>query len=251
MNYNAVFFATEYDEASMSIYNYFKERSSEFSPSILTKERLPFMENPEKEINFRDELLIFLSRHSSKAKINSITVHPVGNFSTNDLGGKEREVARSAPEVQTAILRKMKELYHGSKYEITFEATHHGPDSNNRIIFAEIGTERENWTDLEALDILFRGITEATPEHYDNFVAAGGGHYAPKFSSYIIDHNINVGHIISKFRMDEITEREIQMAVERTDHCKGFLVDKKGVKSKGMTMLKDISDRLSLELVII
>jgi D-aminoacyl-tRNA deacylase len=251
MEYDPVFIATKSDEASLSIYNYFISNGPDLGKYILTEGRLPMLEFPEKLINNEDKVIIFLSRHSSKAKVNSITVHPVGNFSTNDIGGRERNIARSAPEIQTAILRKMSEVYSGEKYQVTFEATHHGPESGNRLIFAEIGTEPENWKDSEALRTLFLGVRDASPKNYPNYVGAGGGHYAPKFSSYVLKENVNVGHIISKFRMDEIGKDEVLMAVEKTEKCKGFLVDKKGIKSAGMGMIREVADQLGLEIITI
>ncbi len=251
MEYDPVFIATKSDEASFSIYNYFISNGPDLGKYILTEGRLPMLEFPEKLINNEDKVIIFLSRHSSKAKVNSITVHPVGNFSTNDIGGRERNIARSAPEIQTAILRKMSEVYSGEKYQVTFEATHHGPESGNRLIFAEIGTEPENWKDSEALRTLFLGVRDASPKNYPNYVGAGGGHYAPKFSSYVLKENVNVGHIISKFRMDEIGKDEVLMAVEKTEKCKGFLVDKKGIKSAGMGMIREVADQLGLEIITI
>ncbi len=251
MNYDPVFIATKTDEASFSIYNYFISNGPELGKYILTDGRLPLLEFPERLIGNDDKVLVFLSRHSSTAKVDSITVHPVGNFSGNDIGGRERNISRSAPEIQTAILRKMNEVYSGGKYQVTFEATHHGPESNNRIIFAEIGTTPENWTDNEALRTLFLGVRDAIPANYPNFVGAGGGHYAPKFSSYVLKENINIGHVISKFRMDEISNDEIKMAVEKTEKCRGFVVDKKGIKSAGMSMVREVADQLSLEVITI
>jgi D-aminoacyl-tRNA deacylase len=69
--------------------------------------------------------------------------------------------------------------------------------------------------------------------------------------SYVLKENVNVGHIISKFRMDEIGKDEILMAVEKTDKCKGFLVDKKGIKSAGLTMIREVADQLGLEVITI
>ncbi len=253
MKYNAEFISTTSDDASKSIQNYFSARDPELRERYhIVESRLPLLEFPEKIFGFSPEtLIIFLSRHSSKAKVNSITVHPVGNFSSNDVGGVQRDIAISCPEIQSSVLRKMNETYHGDRYQITFQATHHGPQSNNPIIFAEIGTEEENWKDPVALETLFVGVTEAVPQNFGNFVGVGGGHYAPKISSYAIKNEINIGHIISKFRMDEIGKEEIEMSIRKTPECKGFVVDKKGVKSKGMGEVKEIADRLGLEVIII
>ena len=138
MKYNAEFISTTSDDASKSIQNYFSAREPELRERYhIVESRLPLLEFPEKIFGFSPEtLIIFLSRHSSKAKVNSITVHPVGNFSSNDVGGVQRDIAISCPEIQSSVLRKMNETYHGDRYQITFEATHHGPQSNNHKSFA-------------------------------------------------------------------------------------------------------------------
>ncbi len=249
MNEKTAFIGTKGDDASYTIYNYFLSRDDQKERYYLVEGRLPLLTDTENIVDHKYHIIVFLSRHSSERKVNSITVHPVGNFSSADLGGKERELCPSAPEIQTAMLRKMIEVYRGEKYQVTFEATHHGPLTERPIIFAEIGTEPENWHDPDALNTLYRGVTEYEAHEYSNYVAAGGGHYAPKFSSYIVENKVNIGHIISKYRLEEISEREIEMAIEKTPKCKGFIVDKKGTKSDGYSKIKKVSSEKGLEII--
>ncbi len=249
MTENIAFIGTTADDASITIYSYFRERDQNKERYFLADRRLPLLDDVEEIVDKKYDIIVFLSRHSSEKKVNSITVHPVGNFSRADLGGKEGEICPSSPELQTAMLRRMISAYHGEKYAVTFEATHHGPLTERPIIFAEIGTEEENWKDPVALDVLYKGATEYKKESYPNYVAVGGGHYAPKFSSYIVENKVNVGHIISKYRLQEIGEREINMAVERTENCRGFIVDKKGTKSEGYNIVKKVSEERGLEII--
>ncbi len=249
MNEKIALIGTRGDDASYTIYNYSISLDSSRERYYLVDGRLPLLTDTEDIVDPKYGVMIFLSRHASEKKINSITVHSVGNFSRADLGGVEREICPSSPEIQTAMLRKMRESYDGDKYQVTFEATHHGPLTRRPIIFAEIGTEPENWHDPVALDVLYRGVMNYDEKDYGNYVAAGGGHYAPKFSSYIMDNRVNIGHIISKYRLEEITEREIVMAVERTPKCRGFIIDKKGTKSEGYGRIKTVADERSLEII--
>src|SRR3990167_11444946 len=41
----------------------------------------------------KPEVIIVLSTHESKAGIDSFSVHPTGNFDTNDLGGNKKELS--------------------------------------------------------------------------------------------------------------------------------------------------------------
>ncbi|MGP6207261.1 D-aminoacyl-tRNA deacylase [Cuniculiplasma sp. SKW3] len=249
MKEKIAFIGTKSDDASYTIYNYFLSRDTQKERYYLVDGRLPLLADTESIVDPKYDIIVFLSRHSSEKKVNSLTVHPVGNFSRADLGGREGEICPSSPEIQTAMLRKMIELYKGEKYQVTFEATHHGPLTQRPIIFAEIGTEPENWHDPEALAILYGGVTQFETHNYNNYVAAGGGHYAPKFSSYVVDNRVNIGHIISKYRLEEITEREVEMAVEKTPKCKGFIVDKKGTKSDGYAKIKNVAAEKDLEII--
>ena len=204
---------------------------------------------PENSDGMAGKTLIFLSRHSSEKKVNSLTVHPVGNFSSADLGGAQGELAESDPWVQSAILRSIKEVYKGDKYNITLEATHHGPRSSSRIVFAEIGTGPENWNDPEALGALAKGLSSFSAMDYPNYVAAGGGHYAPKFTDAVLSLKINIGHIISKYRMDEISEAGMNQAIEKSPGCKGFILDKKGLRSAHLEMIRTFARNRDFDII--
>ena len=211
--------------------------------------RLIHSDFPEKKPGIDGGTLIFLSRHASEKKVNSLTVHPVGNFSSAELGGKHGEVAPCDPWVQTAILRSIKESYSGEKYQITFEATHHGPRSTSRIMFAEIGTGPENWEDSEALGALAKGIRNFRIKDYPNYIAAGGGHYAPKFTDAAMVMEINIGHIISKYRMDDMVENGLQAAFESTPECRGFILDRKGLKSGHLETIRKFCSERELDVI--
>ncbi len=211
--------------------------------------RLIHSDFPEKKLELNGGALIFLSRHSSEKKVNSLTVHPVGNFSTAELGGNYGEVAPCDPWVQSAILRSIKESYVGNKYQITFEATHHGPRSESRIMFAEIGTGPENWEDSEALGALAAGIRRFKQEDYPNYIAAGGGHYAPKFTDAAMEMKINIGHIISKYRMDDMVANGLQLAFDSTPECKGFILDRKGLRSGHLEAIRKFCSEKELDMI--
>ncbi|MCL5988366.1 MAG: D-tyrosyl-tRNA(Tyr) deacylase [Candidatus Thermoplasmatota archaeon] len=212
-------------------------------------QRSIYSDFPENRDGMAGKTLVFLSRHSSEKKVNSLTVHPVGNFSSADLGGAPGELAESDPWVQSAILRSIKNVYKGDKYNITLEATHHGPRSSSRIVFAEIGTGPENWNDPEALDALAQGLSSFNVMDYPNYVAAGGGHYAPKFTDALFSMKINIGHIISKYRMDEISDSGLIQAVDKSPDCKGFILDKKGLRSSHLEMIRSFAKNRNLDII--
>ncbi len=195
--------------------------------------------------------IIFLSRHSSKADIKSLTVHPTGNFNGALLGGREKKLSMSDPGKMTSTLRAMNQIYGGSLFSVTFEATHHGPLLNIPNFFIEIGTTEAQWKDPDALDCVIHAIMKPETVGYPAFVGAGGGHYMPKVTRYALENQIDIGHMISKHALEDITESMIIQSIEKTPSCKGFVIDRKGVKSQAKQLISGISDQLGLEMVMV
>ncbi|WP_337861142.1 D-aminoacyl-tRNA deacylase, partial [Ferroplasma sp.] len=202
-----------------------------------------------KNISNDAEKVIFLSKHSSVANVKSLTVHPVGNFRKAELGGLDNVIVPSDPEGMGASLRYIKNNYSGNYFEITFEATHHGPYLEKPSYFIEIGTTENEWKQPGIADLMARAIIEGEKKDYENFVGVGGGHYAPKISSYFFENEINIGHIIPKYVHEIISQEEIENAVNKTPKCKGFLMDAHGTKGRVKDMIKTVSDNYNLEIL--
>ncbi len=252
------------DEASRIMGDYIKSKKNfqegngsdrllKFGDYIMVRidQRHLFMDTiPQEVLNIRDQIIdiIFLSRHSSSADIKSVTVHPTGNFSSADLGGKPGKLSESDPEKMSAALRAMKERYADNYFSVTFEATHHGPLLNIPNFYIEIGTSEREWTQTTALDLITDGVF-SEPKNFDNFVGIGGGHYMPKITEYFYKNSINMGHMISKHSLENITPDLIKQSVLKTRNCKGFVLDRKGVKSAARIMVEAIANDLSLEVI--
>lgn len=195
--------------------------------------------------------VVFLSRHSSAAGIRSITVHPTGNYGSAELGGEPQTLTQSNPSMMTSYLRYVKEAFKNPSVEVTFEATHHGPLIYKPNFYFEIGTTEREWNDSEILEVCMDTIFCSTARNERNFVGVGGGHYMTKVTQYVLENSVNVGHMISKHSLAEITESMIMQAVEKTPQCSGFLIDRKGVKSRQKEIINHICDERSLEKIVI
>lgn len=202
-------------------------------------------------IQDRIEDVIFLSKHSSSADIKSLTVHPTGNFGEAKLGGRPGKLSVSNPARMSSTLRAMNELYSGPDFSVTFEATHHGPLMEIPNFFIEIGTTKEQWENTEALDTVVKSLFSDPHPGNGSFVGAGGGHYMPKVTRYCIDNNVDIGHMISKHALENATEELIGQAVEKTPGCRGFVLDRKGVKSAAKQMFREYSDINGLEIILV
>lgn len=259
--------ASRKDEASMSMAGYLLEQVDfspmEGSPEILLRDGYAFSYIEERHLYLKDfstlfspvsgevDDIIFLSRHSSKADIKSLTVHPTGNFSEAMLGGEPGRLSTSDPTKMSSALRAMGSHYSGGEFSVTFEATHHGPLLDVPNFFIEIGTTEEQWKNREALDTVVSAIFAPDRPPAESFVGAGGGHYMPKVTKYALENGTDIGHMISKHALDSLDEAMILQAVEKTPLCKGFIMDKKGVKSGPKQMLRNIADARNLEIITV
>lgn len=193
--------------------------------------------------------IVFLSSHSSSAQIKSLTVHPTGNFSEAPLGGKERTLSVSSPGTMTPALRKLNETYGGDGFEVTFEATHHGPLIDVPNYYIEIGTTEAEWSDPDALNAVKEAVFSSPDSRSPAFVGAGGGHYVPKITRYAMENGVSIGHLISKHAQDSITPEQIEEAFTRTPGCRGFIMDRKGCRGPVRAMISDLADRKGLEII--
>ena len=260
---NKLFIASRTDPSGSAIYEYMKHEFSwdendgvliNGNMALCIMDKSLLYENYPETIfknKYHIENIIFLSKHSSVKEISSLTVHPMGNFTTADLGGNPGVLSMSSPGMMTSALRLVKEKYRGDRFMVTLEATHHGPLTDIPSFFAEIGTTPQDWSDPEALNALSSAIMESEENNYPNYIGIGGGHYTPKINNYALQNNINVGHIISKHRHNDLTIEMIYEAIRKTPKIKGFIIDKKGSKASALYLVKVISETEGFENIIL
>jgi D-aminoacyl-tRNA deacylase len=161
--------------------------------------------------------VIFMSRHSATSGEASLTVHPIGNFSENKFGGKERTLVKANPAAMTDALRKIVKYNDLDNFTVCFEVTHHGPWLNKPTFFIEIGSDARNWGNERAADILTDAILNAEPNDYETAVGVAGGHYAPRFTEVALGFKINFGHMVPSYHIEGASEDEIIRMVK--DAC--------------------------------
>ena len=253
------------DPASVSIATFLQEKLS-FSPTynsslfkageiylLKTGKKHLYFDNIDEEISKLDlniETLIFLSKHSSQAKINSLTVHATGNFSEASLGGKPGQLSFADPGNMTSALRIMKGLP-VEDFSITFEATHHGPLTMIPSFFIEIGTESKDWENRDALHTVTQAIMNCRDNGEGGFIGIGGGHYSPKITEYVLQNTINIGHIVPKHNHENLNTSTLKQASERTKSFRGIVMDKKGTRGPVREIVKKFVDEISCELIVL
>ena len=114
------------------------------------------------EEKYQYDGFVFLSKHAAESGVLALTCHSTGNFSEAKFGGSDREVAIPYPDLQKLYLQKLWEHKDEfSEFQITIEATHHGPTFLNKpTIFIEIGTTEKQWTDNTLCESIAKLVLE-------------------------------------------------------------------------------------------
>jgi len=182
------------------------------------------------------DLIIFASKHSSEKPNKTLSIHAPGNFREVWGGGKEGRLCPASALFQKHLFNVLNDEAKKAnlRYDVTLEATHHGPLIDKPSVFIEIGGSENEWKDKKASFVIAKTIRRAIEtfrenEYYEIAVGIGGGHYCPTFNKLQLKSNIAVAHIIPKY-IKPITERMVLEAINQTIEEVDFVVlDYKGL----------------------
>lgn len=213
------------DEVSLGVADILKE-SLPFTNSINEKcnlklfsyKNINLLEISELHINadFLNECndtIMFLSKHISAKGISSFSVHPEGNWSSeNKLGGKPKMLSVAAPYEMQKMLSIINK---NNKYsiEVAYEATHHGPLLNNPSFFVEIGGNEEAIKNNAYRKVLAESVIEffTNDEASQGKVALGigGMHYERKFTKLALNGTYAFSHMLPKYQFEDYSVVEM------------------------------------------
>ncbi len=190
---------------------------------------------------------VFLSKHASEAGVPALTCHSTGNFAEALYGGRQGEVAIPHPHLQKTYLQTLQQnrtRFPG--FEITIEATHHGPTALNRpAIFIEVGTTKLQWNDVSLCNsvaaLVHQVMSHPIPQ-YPVAVCFGGTHYSVKFTEEILDGRHALGTVVPKHALEHLDEDLLSHILARNSMAETALLDWKGLggyKQKVFEMLKN------------
>jgi D-aminoacyl-tRNA deacylase len=185
------------------------------------------------------ELVIFISRHSSISGTPTLSVHTPGNLAEAELGGITKMVSISPANSMRIALRTMSELTGemGLKYDVSYEATHHGPSLNLPTMFVELGSSPQQWSDLKAADVVARSALEAIRQ-FDHspartVIGIGGPHYSAKFTRMALETDVAFGHIVPKYAIPKIDSSILRQCAEKTvGKVDTTVLDWKGIRGE-------------------
>jgi len=201
---------------------------------------------------------IVLSRHSSKAGVKSYTVHHTGNYGGEALyGGRPRELGIASPRTAWRLLRLLKahrDSYGRSEYEVSYEATHHGPTNLSKpLVFIEIGSTISEWSD----PVNHRVVGDAVMGFLQGWIreecipaiGIGGGHYPRKHTEIALSEPICYGHIMAKYALASLSREILDMMVERSSvKPVEVVVEKKGTRQEHRAVIEEYASMKGLRL---
>lgn len=203
-------------------------------------------ENLDLEKINKHDFIIFASKHKSSSAENSedykktLSIHSVGNFRDALYGGKKGKCSPSSAQFMKHLFQTLiKENQSSSldkNYEVTLEATHHGPLISKPCLFIEIGPSEPEWKDNKAGFVVAKAIRDAIEtfqpiEHREIAIGIGGPHYCPLFNKVQEKTNVAISHIIPQYILP-IDEFMLQEVMNKTTEEEGIdfaLVDWKGI----------------------
>ena len=196
---------------------------------------------------------IFLSKHAAESGVLALTCHSTGNFSTAKFGGNDRQVAVPKPDFQKAYLQTLKKNESKfSDFQITIEATHHGPTALRKpSIFVEIGTTENQWTDESLCNSIAELVHTVMSEPIkENPVAIcfGGTHYPSKFTNELLEGEYALGTVIPKHALGDLDEELFSHILTQNSTAKDALLDWRGLGSHKQKIL-DLLKSTELEII--
>jgi D-aminoacyl-tRNA deacylase len=203
------------------------------------------------EYGFPSYLLIFASKHRSKDEYKLLTAHFTGNTGTADHGGNPNQLAVTAPYAMRAILTEIKKQSESLDYDVSMEATHHGP-SELKIpsVYVEIGSTQRQWKDSEPGRIIANAILSVDFDKCDCPVALGfgGGHYAKRQSKLLFETYTTFGHIIPDYQLENVDMDIVRQAINKSSPDFVYF-DRKSMSTKERNRIMDIVRSLEMDVL--
>ncbi|MFH1695674.1 MAG: D-aminoacyl-tRNA deacylase [Candidatus Micrarchaeota archaeon] len=241
---------TEKSFDSNPIYSFSAEKTKQEFSLIFIEQKQVFADYLNE---LETDLFVFASKHSSESKTPTLSVHPIGNFSSADLGGKPKTlIPTSSLVLKNFFLNLVKNAKSNSfPWPVLLEQTHHGPFLSKPTVFIEIGSSEEQWSDEKAGKILAQTIMNSFENFNPNFKTAlgvGGTHYCPEFSKIEERTEIALSHILSKYYIDAVDLSLFKQMIEKTSEKTDLvLLDWKGLISEQRKKIISFCKELNLE----
>jgi len=212
----------------------------------LTNNDLIHSENIDRQINA--DIFIFASKHRSKENTPAFTVHSIGNWNSAEMGGYEKKLCHSSAILMKNMFIGLNENAKHTNYEITMEATHHGPYIEKPAVFVEIGSTEKEWKEKTNGEIIAKTIIKSLENENKDYkiaVGIGGTHYCANFNKIMLKSDVAFSYVCPKYALQNLNEDLIQQSLQKTTEKIDFAVlDWKGLgaeKQRIVEMLEKLN----------
>jgi len=195
---------------------------------------------------------IFLSKHAAESGTLALTCHSTGNFDEAKFGGNQKELAIPYPDLQKRYMQKLWDNHESfSDFEITIEATHHGPTHLKKpSIFVEIGTTELQWNDETLCSAVAQLVvnTLEKPRGISPFaICFGGTHYSEKFTKELLFGKYALGTVMPKHALNFLTPDLFEHLLTQNNGVQAALLDWKSLGKYKQTLI-DLLSTTKLEI---
>ena len=189
---------------------------------------------------------VFLSKHAAESGTLALTCHSTGNFNEAKFGGNQKELAIPYPSLQKRYLQKLWENRESfSDFEITIEATHHGPTHLKKpSIFVEIGTTDLQWNDENLCSSVAHLVVETLEKSYNSYpfaICFGGTHYSEKFTKELLFGKYALGTVMPKHALEFLNSNLFEHLVTQNYGAEAALLDWKSLGKYKQTIIDHLS----------
>jgi len=185
------------------------------------------------------DVVIFASRHKAESRIPTLTVHPIGNYSSADFGGRPRTLCRTSPHLMTSALRALNSRAQGLGFNVSFETTHHGPLVGAPAFYIEIGSHEELWGREDAADAIAETILSVREDEYPVLLCIGGGHYAPRFTEVALTRKVAIGHMAANYALEALDDDLIAQMSGKSEGARKAYFHRKGMPKSAYRSLRE------------
>ncbi len=198
------------------------------------------------DLRLSADLICFLSRHSSERPSPVLTTHVTGNFRSAAFGGIPGSLAPSAPAFMRAVLTGLS-VHAPPGYRVSYEVTHHGPtELSTPSLFAEIGSDPEEWKDPDAGMAVARSVLSAAPAGDEiPLIGFGGTHYARRETEIALGSRGAFGHIAHSRELPFLDRERCALMRDRTGAVAAY-IDKKAVPAEDFARIERLAGEAGL-----
>ena len=138
------------------------------------------------------------------------------------------------------------------QFQITIEATHHGPTALSKpALFIEVGTTEKEWNDVNLCNSIGKIIVDVMKEPQKSCPIAicfGGTHYSEKFTNELIHGKYSLGTVIPKYALEQVDQPLFSHIIERNVGATTALLDWNGM-GKNKHKILEMLEKTSIEVI--